>query len=73
MIDLFSKIKEVTELDGIAGYEHTIRDYLRAKITPLVDRVEVDGLGGIFGIKESRRIKLLAFLLRLTWTRLALW
>ncbi|HEL0632003.1 glutamyl aminopeptidase [Streptococcus equi subsp. zooepidemicus] len=54
MIDLFSKIKEVTELDGIAGYEHTVRDYLRAKITPLVDRVEVDGLGGIFGIRESK-------------------
>ncbi|HER5039891.1 TPA: glutamyl aminopeptidase, partial [Streptococcus pyogenes] len=46
MTDLFSKIKEVTELDGIAGYEHSVRDYLRTKITPLVDRVETDGLGG---------------------------
>ncbi|MGT2888563.1 glutamyl aminopeptidase [Streptococcus didelphis] len=54
MTDLFAKIKEVTELDAIAGYEHPVRDFLRHKITPLVDRVETDGLGGIFGIKESK-------------------
>lgn len=54
MTDLFSKIKEVTELDGIAGYEHSVRDYLRTKITPLVDRVETDGLGGIFGIRDNK-------------------
>ncbi|HEQ9660292.1 TPA: glutamyl aminopeptidase [Streptococcus pyogenes] len=57
MTDLFSKIKEVTELDGIAGYEHSVRDYLRTKITPLVDRVETDGLGGIFGIRDSKAEK----------------
>lgn len=54
MTELFSKIKELTELDGIAGYEHNVRDFLRQKMTPLVDRVETDGLGGIFGIKESK-------------------
>lgn len=53
MTDLFQIIKEVTELDGIAGYEHNIRDYLRTTITPLVDQVQTDGLGGIFGIKQS--------------------
>lgn len=56
MTDLFSKIKEITELDGIAGYEHSVRDYLRLKMTPLVDKVETDGLGGIFGIKESKAL-----------------
>ena len=54
MTDLFTKIKEVTELDGIAGYEHNVRNYLRGKITPLVDEVQTDGLGGIFGIKHSQ-------------------
>lgn len=54
MTDLFSKIKEVTELHGIAGFEHDVRNYLRQKMTPLVDRVETDGLGGIFGIKDSK-------------------
>ena len=53
MSELFSKIKEVTELDGIAGYEYNVRDFLRSKITPLVDDVQTDGLGGIFGIKNS--------------------
>lgn len=54
MTDLFSKIQEVTALKGIAGYEGQVRDFLRQKMTPLVDRVETDGLGGIFGIKESK-------------------
>ncbi|MBJ8350187.1 glutamyl aminopeptidase [Streptococcus zalophi] len=54
MTSLFNKIKEVTELDGIAGYEHTVRDFLRQKMTPFVDSVETDGLGGIFGIKNSQ-------------------
>lgn len=53
MTDLFNKIKTVTELDGIAGYETNIRDFLRSKITPLTDDVQTDGLGGIFGIKHS--------------------
>lgn len=53
MSTLFSKIKEITEIDGIAGYEHNVRNYLRSKITPFVDEVQTDGLGGIFGIKYS--------------------
>ena len=53
MSELFSKIKKITELDSIAGYEHSVRNYLRSKITPLVDDVQTDGLGGIFGINNS--------------------
>ncbi|MGT2716515.1 glutamyl aminopeptidase [Streptococcus respiraculi] len=51
--NLFKKIKEVTELHGIAGFEHDVRDHIRSKITPHVDRIETDGLGGIFGIKDT--------------------
>lgn len=54
MSELFQKIQEVTALDGLAGYEHEVRDYLRQKITPHVDRIETDGLGGLFGIKDSK-------------------
>ena len=50
MTELFDKIKEITELDGIAGYEHMIRDFIRQKMTPFVDEVETDGLGGLFAI-----------------------
>ncbi|MGT2911424.1 glutamyl aminopeptidase [Streptococcus cameli] len=51
---LFDKIKEVTELQGVPGFEAPVRDYLRTKLTQHVDRVETDGLGGIFGIKDSQ-------------------
>ena len=53
MTTLFSKIKEVTELAAISGHEAPVRAYLREKLTPHVDEVVTDGLGGIFGIKHS--------------------
>ena len=53
MTSLFSKIKEVTELAAISGHEAPVRAYLREKLTPHVDEVVTDGLGGIFGIKHS--------------------
>ncbi|MEY8435370.1 glutamyl aminopeptidase [Streptococcus hyointestinalis] len=53
MTELFDKIKAVTELDGIAGHEHNVRNYMRKRMTPLVDSIETDGLGGIFGIKKN--------------------
>ncbi|GFH43459.1 glutamyl aminopeptidase [Lactococcus hodotermopsidis] len=48
----FDKIKEITEIQATSGFEHPMRDFMREKITPLVDEVETDGLGGIFGIKH---------------------
>ena len=48
----FQRIKELTELQGTSGFEHEVRAYMRDAMTPLVDRVEQDGLGGIFGIRE---------------------
>lgn len=53
----FERIKKVTELQGTSGFEHSVRQYMREEMTPLVDKVEVDGLGGIFGIKESTQEK----------------
>lgn len=53
MTDLFSKIKEVTEIPAISGHEAPVRDYLRAQLTPHVDEVVTDGLGGIFGVKHA--------------------
>ncbi len=49
MTDLFSKIKEVTEIPAISGHEAPVRDYLRQQLTPHVDEIVTDGLGGIFG------------------------
>ncbi len=48
----FQRIKELTELQGTSGFEQDIRTYMRNAITPLVDDVQQDGLGGIFGIRH---------------------
>lgn len=48
----FQLIKELTELQGTSGNERHVRKYMREKLEPLVDRVETDGLGGIFGIRQ---------------------
>lgn len=51
--NLFKDIAEVTNLSATSGFEAPVRRYLRDKLTPYVDRIETDGLGGIFGIKEK--------------------
>ena len=50
----FKLIKELTELQGTSGNEGEVRQYLKEKLTPLVDAVEISGLGNIFGIKHSK-------------------
>ncbi|MBP2623598.1 glutamyl aminopeptidase [Streptococcus oricebi] len=57
MTELFSKIKEVTELAAISGHEGPVRDYLKRQLEPHVDELVTDGLGGIFGIKHSQVAK----------------
>ena len=32
-----------------------IRDSMRSELTPLVDRIEQDGLGGIFGVRDNKQ------------------
>ena len=54
MTILFSKIKEVTKLAAISGHEAPVRTYLREKLTPHVDEVVTDGLGGIFWYQTFR-------------------
>ncbi|SFH71301.1 glutamyl aminopeptidase [Pisciglobus halotolerans] len=51
--DTFDLIKKMTELQGTSGFEHRVREEMRKQITPYVDEVRQDGLGGIFGIKKS--------------------
>ncbi len=31
-----------------------IREFMRNELTPLVDRIEQDGLGGILGVRDSK-------------------
>ena len=46
---------------------------LREKLTPHVDEVVTDGLGGIFGIKHSEATDAPRVLVASLWTKLALW
>ena len=69
MTTLFDKIKEVTELGATSGFEAPVRNYLRKTITPFVDEVQTDGLGGIFGIRQKMPLRCLWLL---TWTKSAL-
>ncbi len=70
--DSFEKIKEVTELQSLPGFEGQVRNHIRQKITPHVDRIETDGLGGIFGIKDTAVENAPRILVVPTWMRLAL-
>lgn len=49
----FDLIKKTTEIQSTSGFEHNIRQFIRKEMTPLVDEVEQDGLGGIFGVRQS--------------------
>ena len=49
----FQRMKELTELQGTSGFENDVRAYMTEKITPLVDEVQYDGLGGVFGIRHN--------------------
>lgn len=49
----FLRIKELTELQGTSGFEEDIRAYMTEKMTPLVDEIQYDGLGGVFGLRNN--------------------
>ena len=49
-----SLIKTLTELQSTSGHEKNVREFMRKELEPLVDRIEQDGLGGIFGVREHK-------------------
>ncbi|WP_270789013.1 glutamyl aminopeptidase [Enterococcus diestrammenae] len=48
----YQRIKTLTEMQATSGFESPIREYMRKEMTPLVDEIQQDGLGGIFGIRH---------------------
>lgn len=50
----FELIKKLTEIQSVSGFEHKIREVIRGEMTPYVDEIQQDGLGGIFGLRESK-------------------
>src|SRR5699024_9558498 len=49
----FERIKKLTEVQSTSGFEHNIREVIRSEMTPYVDEIQQDGLGGIFGLRHS--------------------
>lgn len=50
---LVERIKEITEIQSISGFESKMRHYMTEQMAPYVDCIEYDRLGGVFGIIES--------------------
>lgn len=49
----FERIKKLTEVQSPSGFEHNIREVIRQEMTPYVDEIQQDGLGGIFGLRHA--------------------
>ncbi|MGX7058534.1 glutamyl aminopeptidase [Vagococcus humatus] len=50
----FQLIKRLTEAQGVSGFEDNVRTIMKEELSPYVDKIEFDGLGGVFGIKKSK-------------------
>ena len=53
-MNLHSFLQEITQKDGVSGYEDEISNFLAEAFSPLVDEVRKDNLGNCF-YKEKRR------------------
>lgn len=49
----WERIVKYTELQGTSGQEFMVRKAFRQDLTPLVDEVVQNGLGGLYGIREN--------------------
>ncbi|GGI40453.1 M42 family metallopeptidase [Mammaliicoccus stepanovicii] len=53
--ETITKMKELTELHAVPGFEGEVRDYLKEKMTPFVDEIIGDNMGSIYGVKKSKK------------------
>lgn len=49
------RMKALTELHGAPGFEHPVRDYMKAEMSPYVDEFIHNRMGGFFGVKKSKK------------------
>ncbi len=48
-------LKELTELDGVSGNEHQVREFIYQKIKDKVDEIKVDVLGNLIAYKKGTK------------------
>lgn len=51
--------KRLTELQGVPGDEHLVRNFMEEEIKPFADEIIYDNLGGIFGVKHGNGPKVM--------------
>lgn len=56
MIDI-QLLKETTQEPGAPGFEHRIRNFIKAQIEPFVDELKVDDMGNLVAIKKGKSDK----------------
>ena len=49
-------LKKLCETPGIAGYEERIQKVIKGELEKVTDRVKIDKLGDVIGIKKADRI-----------------
>lgn len=48
------RMKTLTELHGVAGFEENVKSYLKAEMEPFVDEFVYNRMGGFYGVKRSK-------------------
>lgn len=51
--------KTLTELQGPAGYEHKVRQFMKTELTKYADDIIQDNLGSVFGVKKGKGPKVM--------------
>jgi glutamyl aminopeptidase len=49
------RMKTLTELHGAPGFENDVKTYIKEQLTPYVDEFVYDRMGGIYGVKKSKK------------------
>lgn len=53
--ETLNRMKELTELHAVPGFENEVREYLKEKMAPFVDEIIGDNMGSIYGVKNLKR------------------
>ncbi len=49
----FDELAELTAIDGVSGHEQHVVQYLRERMMPVADRVEVDAMGNLYATRQG--------------------
>jgi endoglucanase len=55
-------LKQLSELNGVSGFEHQVAAFIEKKVKPFVDEIQYDGLGSVLAIKKGKHPNLTVML-----------